>query len=332
MNRLDPIVLPRKQAPALGLKARPAISRFWQLTLKDLLSMLIGITIPIAIGVYGAITNDQAQRSARLVADEQQRLAVERRAFDIQRATDLQQQQLYKDFLDTMYVFHKDGELNDSASPWVFANARYRSVHRELDGLRKVQALMFLKEKQMIGRRSCVTGCEVKDVDDIIRLNGMSFDNLNLASETGGLNTLNLSCIQFDGISMINANFSQVNLNGVTFSNSRMNGAQFNEISFNCTRFENTEMDGVDFGRSNLSGAVFVNTNLSTAKLTQDQRDQAQLEDGKMKNETGLTSATATTSSTSSTTTQTTSTTRGNLFCNRKHSSEKEKIPFGRGH
>ena len=272
------MLLSHNQAATLGLDTRTVKHKYCHLTLKDLLSILIGIAIPVAIGAYGAVTNDQTQKTARLTADEQQRIAAERRVFDIQRATDLHQQQLYKDFLDTMYVFHRGGQLNDSANPWAFANARYRSVHREFDPVRKVQALMFLKEKQMIGRRTCITGCEEKNIDDIIRLNGMNFDNLNLVSETGGLNALNLSCIQFDGISMINANFSQANLNGVTFSNSRLDGAKFNEIAFNCTRFENTEMSGVDFGGSNLSGAVFVNTDLSTAKLTPDQREQARFE------------------------------------------------------
>ena len=239
-----------------GLKLQPVKPRYCHLTLKDLLSILIEITIPVAIGVYGAVTNDQVQKSARLVADKQERITAERRVFDTKRATNLHQQQLYKDFLDAIYLLHKDGELNDSINPWAFANARYCAVHREFDGVRKVQALLFLEEKQLIGRRTCITGCEARDVEDVIRLNGMSFDNLNLVSETEGLNALNLSCIQFDGILMINASFSQANLNGVTFIDSRLNGAKFKEISFYCTRFENTGVDGVDFGSSNFFLAV----------------------------------------------------------------------------
>ena len=265
-----------------GLSTQPVKARYCHLTLKDLLSILVGITIPVAIGIYGAVTTHEAQKSARLVADEQQRIASERRAFDIERADQIYQQQLYKDFLDAIYEFHKDGELNDSAIPWAFGNARYRAVHREFDVGRKVQALLFLKEKQLIGRRTCITGCEVRDVEDIIRLNGMSFDNVDLSSETGGLNALNLGCIQFDGISMINATFSQANMNGATFSNSRLNGSKFRDISFNCTRFENTEMDGVDFGGSNLSGAAFFNTDLSRTSLTTKQMSQAYFENVKM--------------------------------------------------
>ena len=308
-------MLSHDQAPRIDLKHRPpASSRFCHLTLKDILSILVGITIPVAIGIYGAITAAQAQKSAKLAADEQQRVADERRAFDINQATQLYQQQLYKDFIGAIYAFHKDGELNDSARPWAFANALYRAVHREFDGVRKVQALLFLKEKQLIGRRTCITGCEIKDVEDIIRLNGMSFDNLNLVSETGGLNALDLSCIQFDGISMVNSSFSQANMNGVTFINSRLNGSKFRDVSFNCAKFENTEMGEVDFGGSNLSGAVFLNNGSSTiisATFT-----------STMKSTTlAITSATTSTSTTATTSTSTT--TRGNLFYKRMFSTEK---------
>ena len=141
------MILPHNQPTPLELKSASARSKYCHLTLKDLLSILVGITIPVAIGVYGAFTSDQAQKAAKIAADEQQRIAAARRAFDIERANNIYQQQLYKDFLDAIYEFHKDGELNDSANPWAFANARYRAVHREFDVGRKVQALLFLKEK-----------------------------------------------------------------------------------------------------------------------------------------------------------------------------------------
>jgi hypothetical protein len=146
------------------------------------------------------------QKSAKLAADEQQRTASERRAFDLERASELYQQQIYKDFLDAMYTLDKDGKLNDSAEPWAFANARYRAAHREFDTIRKVQALLFLKEKELIGRQKCArtTGCEEKNMTDVINLTGLSFDGLNLTSETGNLSRVDLSCVEFDRINLVN--------------------------------------------------------------------------------------------------------------------------------
>jgi hypothetical protein len=261
-------------------------------TVREAVKLLMEIALPIAIGVYTVVTSDQTSKSAEVAAMEQNRIALARQDYDFERSTKAYQQQLFKDFLDTMYLFHKDGELGNGSSPWAFANARYRAVHTEFDADRKGQALLFFKEKQLIGRRPCKTGCETEDVKDVIRLDGLSFDRVNLNSETGTLSSLNLGCIQFDRISMVNASFANADLNGARFSNARLSGAKFEGISVKCARFENTEMDGVDFGESDLSGAVFVNTNLSTTKFTATQLQQAQFVNVIMANGSTLTSVT----------------------------------------
>lgn len=261
----------------LNIKNQTEKSRFCKLTLKECFALVIGTAIPVAIGIYTAVTNEQIEKSAKLAAAEQ-------RAFDLKQAAAVYQQKLYKDFVDAVYILHKDGELNDSVDPWVFANARYRAVNHEFDVIRKADVLQFLKEKKMIGRRACLNGCEPKNVEDIIRLNGLNFDNLNLSSETDNLYQLNFSCIQFDQVSMRNVKFSHVNLNGVTFTDSRLGGVQFEDSSLNCSSFNNTELIGVDFGKSTLNGARFNNANLFKAKLTPNQIEQAHFGNVKMPN------------------------------------------------
>jgi hypothetical protein len=264
-------------------------SPFLRITLKEILTLFIGTAIPVAIGIYTSVTNEQMHKSAKLAADEQQRIATERQAFDLKRAAELYQQQIYKDFLDAMYTLDKDGKLNDSAEPWAFANARYRAAHREFDAIRKGQALLFLKERQLIGRQKCITGCEEKNRTDIINLAGLSFDSLNLISETGNLSRLDLSCVEFDRVSMINAIFSYTNLNGVVLKNSRLNGVKFKDSSFNCSKIINTELHGTDFDNSNLNGALFNNVDLSTTTLTQEQKLMARFENVIWSHETKIT-------------------------------------------
>jgi hypothetical protein len=269
MAQTNNLFVPQERKP-------PAVKvGFCQLRLKELLTILIGTAIPVAIGVYTTVTNGQMQKSAKLAADEQHRISDERRAFDLKQATKSYQEQLYKTFLDDMYKLYKDGELNDSADPWVFANARYQAVHREWDAFRKEQVLQFLKKQQMIGRQKCTTGCEITNVEDIIRLNGLNFDDVRLTSQTDNLKKLDLSCVSFDQISMVNATISYANFNGVTFVNSRLNGTIFHDVSFHCAAFYGTDLDGTDFGNSNLEGARFINVDLSTAKLTPEQKQQA---------------------------------------------------------
>lgn len=291
----------RNQVEPISKTKRKESNRFCKITIKDCLTLLIGSTIPVVIAVYTAVTNEQTEKSTKFAADEQKYIADERREFDLKQAAELYQQELYKNFLNDFYILHKDGELNESANPWAFANARYRAGHRVWDPIRKGQVLQFLKEKQLIGRQNCTTGCEIKDVEDIIRLNGLNFDNVNLSSETGDLYQLDLSCIKFDQISMRNAIFSNANLNGITFGNSRLNGAHFNDVSFKCAIFNGTELDGIDFRDSNLEGTWFINVNLSTAKLTPSQRERANFTNVIMPNETNYTSHIMSTSTTTST-------------------------------
>lgn len=270
----------------------PKKSYRWKITLKDCLALFIGAAIPVAIGIYTSVTNEQMQKAAQRAEDKQQSMAAERQAFDLERAAKLYQQQLYQKFLDAMYTLHRDSEFNDSADPWAFANARYRGVHREFDAIRKAQALVFLKEKELIGRQKCTTGCESKLVKDIIRLNGLNFDNLNLSSENDNLSQLDLSCVEFDQISMRNAVFSNANLNGAIFRNSRLNGAKFEGSSLNCAKVNKTQLHGANFSDSNLNGTIFNNVDLSTVTLTQEQKQKAHFENVIMPNGTKIISTT----------------------------------------
>jgi hypothetical protein len=278
------------QVEPLYIKNQTVKPRFWKLTLKECLALVIGAAIPVAIGIYTTVTNEKMGKSAKLAGDEQ-------RAFDLKQAAAVYQQKLYKNLLDAVYILHKDGELNGSADPWAFANARYRAVHREFDAIRKAHILQFFKEKQMIGRRKCINGCESKNIEDIISLKGLNFDNLNLSSETDNLYQLNLSCIQFDQVSMRNIIFSNVNLNGVTFIDSRLSGVKFEDSSLNCSTFNNTILIGADFGNSTLNDARFNNVNLLKAILTQNQIEQAHFENVIMPNGTTVISKTTTTTS-----------------------------------
>ncbi|CAF0983507.1 unnamed protein product [Didymodactylos carnosus] len=237
--------------------------KYFKLTFNELLSVLCAAAVPIAIGVYAVITTHQ-----------QTKLTKERRQFDLGQAAEQRQQEVYDQFINDMYTFDKDGQLNDSAKPWAFANARHWAAHQQWDVEWKVQALLFLKKKDLIGRQCCRTGDQIERFDDIIRLNELNFDNMHLKSQTGELNPLNMKCVRFDQVSMTGALFSFVNLAGASFDGSRLNGMKFEKSSFVGACFNGTELHNTDFSNSNLQGAQFDNVDLSTAKLTQDQLQQ----------------------------------------------------------
>ncbi|CAF4210585.1 unnamed protein product, partial [Adineta steineri] len=120
-------------------KSSPEKTKFWKLTLGELLTALCAAAVPIAVAIY---TNNLS---------EQQRIANERREFDSKQANNLRQQQVYDQFLSDIYQLDKDGQLNGAAKPWALANARYWTANQQLSSQLKSDALIFLKRKGLIG-------------------------------------------------------------------------------------------------------------------------------------------------------------------------------------
>ncbi|CAF1593630.1 unnamed protein product [Rotaria sp. Silwood1] len=301
MNRIEPtsdnLITEdvRRKSPKL---------RYFSLTFYEFVTIIITITTPVAIGIYTALTTHHQAKADAHQLEGQNRIATERREFDLKLAAEMRQQQVYDQFIDDVYTLHKDDELNESAHPWAFANARYRVAHLQWDATRKSLALQFMKEKQLIGRNKCPTGCEKKDLEDIIRLNELNFDYINLTSQTDTLSKMNLKCIGFDQVCLSNATFTNINLNGASFDGSRLNGVKFTGSSLVCATFNETELNDVDFGDSDLEQVQFINVNLTTAKLNEKQRQQISAKSTVTPHETVGT-----------TTMKTKSTKGGNRFC-----------------
>ncbi|CAF1126710.1 unnamed protein product [Adineta steineri] len=245
---------------------------FWHFTFKDVLTILCSAAVPIALTIYTTIGSQQEKEAEKT------------RQFQLEQSRELRQQTLFDDFVNNIYKLDKDGYLKEKKNPWAFANAYYRAAHRQWDAVRKADALQFLKEKQLIGRNNCTNGCRTTKLDDIIRLNQLNFDNVQLASQTGVLNQLNLECVSFDQVSMSNAILSLASLNGVSFDGGRLDNVKFEDSSLLCASFSGVNMSGADFGNTNLTGAHFSNSDLSGAKIREDQINQASFHNVTMPN------------------------------------------------
>ncbi|CAF1358256.1 unnamed protein product, partial [Adineta steineri] len=270
---------------------------FWHFTFKDLLTILCSAAIPIALAVYTTIGSEQQKQQ-----DEK------KQQFDVKQSRQSRQQTLYDEFLNNIYKLHKDGFLNETEKPWAFANAYYRAAHRQWDAIRKADVLQFLKEKQLIGRNNCTSGSNTPNLDDIIRLNELNFDDVRLASQTGVLNQLDLQCVSFNQVSMSNAEFSSVNLNGASFNGGRLDNVKLDGSSLLGASFTGVNLTGADFGSSDLTGVSFSNSDMSGAKLTEDQKKQVSfhnvtMPDGKKNENTSSTTSTTTPELTTTSTT-----------------------------
>lgn len=237
---------------------------FCRIRLKDILTILCSVSIPVAMAVYTTLTERQQERDIEKA-----------REFQTQQRKEMRQQEVFERFLDNIYKLDKDGYLHHNKSPWAFANAYYRVAHRQWDRVRKAEALQFMKDKGLIGVQNCTSKCHGTLKPDIIRLIALNFDDLQLASETGIPNSLNLDCVVFEQVSMNNAFLTNVNLHGSSFTGGTLSNVKFENVSLSCMVFDGTNLTGVDFGSSNLQGVVFSNVDLTGAKISDEQISQA---------------------------------------------------------
>jgi uncharacterized protein YjbI with pentapeptide repeats len=265
--------------------------RFCHLTLYEILTIICVASIPLALGIYTAISSDQQQTQAE-----------KDRQFELKQSTELRQQVLYDKYISDMYKLDKDGYLKDDKDPWAFANAYHRAVQRQWDAIRKADILIFLKERELIGKAIRPTKRLAQSSNNIIQLNKLNFDNIIIKSQTGSLNHLDFNYISFDEVSMVNSRFSFVNLDRTTFNQARLNHVKFDDSSLAYAIFNGTNLQEADFGNSNLTRTQFLNTDLFTAKLTQEQLNEAIFFNTRLPNGTMVTSITTATSVTSTTT------------------------------
>jgi len=236
---------------------------FFELNCNDILTILCAAAVPIALGIYTAITYQQEQ-------EQQQKM----QQLSLNQSAELRRDKIYDNFLKNVYNLDKNGYLEENKDPWAFANAYYRAAHRQLDPTRKGDVLQFLKERQLIGRNNCTETCGYKPIPDIIRLNELSFDDMELSSQTGTLTRLNLKCVSFDQVSMNNVKFVFANLDGGSFIKSRLVNVDFGNSSLRCVNFNGTEFENVNFGESDLTGAYIDKNIIPTLGLTEEQKEQ----------------------------------------------------------
>jgi len=236
---------------------------FFDLNCNDILNILCAAAVPIALGIYTAVTYEQEQARQQKMQELEMNQTMESR-----------QDKIYDGFLKNIFKLDIDGYLNDSKNPWAFANAYYRAAHRHLEPVRKGDILQFLKEQQLIGRNNCTSGCGYRPIDDIIRLSELNFNNMHLTSQTGTLNYLNLQCVVFEKVLMKQTTFFWNDLHGASFDHARLSNVNFHNTSLACATFVGTEFDNVDFAGSNLTGAIFIDVDLSKVKLTDEQKKQ----------------------------------------------------------
>ena len=246
---------------------QPRSGRFWSgMTLYEVLTLLCAAAVPIALGIYTGVSSFQESKEAN-----------QKREFDLQLAAQLRQQSVYDQFIDDFYKFHRYGDLDDSAEPWAFANGRYWTAHEQLNIHLKLQALIFFKNRQLIGRYCRTRDAQLVKLRDVIELKGLNFDGVHFESPTNGHILLNMKCVHFDQITLVGASFESTDLDGASFDGSDLSGVTFDDhTSLVGASFNGTLLARVNFGIADLRDAIFLSVDLSYTMLTPLQLQVAQ--------------------------------------------------------
>ena len=227
-------------------------SRFLDFTLKDVLALLFTAIMPAVIAVHTILVTDQQN----------------------QLKSELRQQRIYDKFLNDILQLHIDQELNASVAPYAFANARFRSVARQMDNLRKQYSLIFMKEKKLIGKHCFCNGNghrATQERQEIINLTQLNFDGIVLKSSARDVYQLDMNCVVFDQVSLAQVVFDAVDFDCSAFENSELSNLQFSNTSLINSKFNRTILNGTDFQKSDLTGAEFHNVDLSNTKISEQQ-------------------------------------------------------------
>ena len=138
---------------------QPLKQRYFSLSFYQLLTCVCAAAVPIAVCVYTATDSRQKMQEANA-----------NRQFDFEQAEKLRQQHIFDQFIQDIYMLDKDGQLNESVKPWIFANARYWSTNRQWNPETKVDGLVFLKRKELIGRQCQINNNQMNKLEDIIQI------------------------------------------------------------------------------------------------------------------------------------------------------------------
>ncbi|CAF1301757.1 unnamed protein product, partial [Didymodactylos carnosus] len=121
-------------------------------------------------------------RASNQAAENDAKIADEEREQDLEMAIELRYNTVFDIYINDMFKLIYENRPS-TPETWLFATAKTDSTVRQLDAQRKSYLLEFVAQAKLIGNNVVVSR---QDVDlGYIRLNGMTFDYVNLSGLRG---------------------------------------------------------------------------------------------------------------------------------------------------
>ena len=171
---------------------------------------------------------------------------------------DNQRQAMLETYFDKMADLLLDDNLRTSESGDVHSIARTRTLilFRQLDGIRKGDALQFLYEAGLI------SGSE-----PVVQIIGLNLDGADLSGASIiGINLVGTTCTNTN---FKDANLSEAILTGCLFNDSEMQAVNFSGALLDQAIFLGCNLVGAQFSEASLNMASFKNSSVTLDQLTE---------------------------------------------------------------
>jgi uncharacterized protein YjbI with pentapeptide repeats len=203
---------------------------------------------------------------SKVQKDTELEIAEKERETDREIALEKQRQQTLENYLDRMKELILEKGLGREAEPEVKRLARTLTLNvlRELESERNRQAVQFLHESELLGKRQIV---DLNNVD-LSRTN-LSGTYLHMASlNAANLSGADLSMASLNGACLRWSNLREANLFRTEMLGADLNGAELNEASLRQASLVGANMKDVNLSGADLFEAILAGADLSKANLS----------------------------------------------------------------
>ena len=205
---------------AIQTDGRRRSRRFFGLSVRDLLTLISSLILPLVLGVFTVISTINQQKE-----EEEMDGLLRRQALEIaSKQNDLQQEMTRERYRDDLLVSYtkeigkllekNTGSLTSSSITATIARAKTLNTIRQLDGSRSSNAIRFLYEA---GQLSNINGTAVLDISTA-KLTDIDKDVFKTVTEIGKL------CLM--GVYLRNCTLNNTLLHNIDFSS-----AQFDRLN-----------------------------------------------------------------------------------------------------
>ena len=241
------------------------------LTLKDVLTLIASLILPLAIGIFTIIsTNNQQKEVMRqnerdLLLREQERNADKQNELQRQLALDKYRDELLVAFIKEIGDLLKENNGSLTSSPIIATIARSKTLAtiRQLDARRSSDVIRFLYEAGQLTNSNQTMALDISGVE----LFNISKNVFKIVTKVGKLSLMGIylhNCM-LNSTSLHNIDFSSAELDHMNFSVAKLHDVAISSAILSNVEYTSATLQDVNFSSSQLNAVYFSSAHLGHA-------------------------------------------------------------------